>query len=166
MNTDRLTVFFMATCNFSQFDDPVRSSAAELLMNKPDGGAVAVMSATRKVYASENTELANGTYEAMFGPDAYGHVVAMRPAEALFTFKSGSNGNGVNDQKFFFMGDPTMKLQFPSGYASIDSINQQPLDTSGGLRFHPFLFARSHVSPCPVRFARRGTVSTTRSTAS
>ncbi len=63
VNNDRLTVFFMATCNFSQFDDPVRTSGGELLMNKPDGGAVAVMSATRKVYASENTELANGTYE-------------------------------------------------------------------------------------------------------
>jgi hypothetical protein len=139
VNSDRLTVFFMATCNFSQFDDPVRTSGGELLMNKQDGGAIAVMSATRKVYASENTQLANGTYDAMFGYNAYGQVVAMRPAEALFTFKVGSSGNGVNDQKFFFMGDPTMKLQFPSGYASIDSINQQPLDTLHGAPVSPVL---------------------------
>jgi hypothetical protein len=127
VNSDRLAVFFMATCNFSQFDDPVRYTGGELLMDKPDGGAVAVMSATRKVYASENAALSQGTYDFMFQHDAFGHVIALRPAEALFMYKSGSNG--TNDQKFFFMGDPTMRLQFPSSYASIDSINQQSLDS-------------------------------------
>ena len=132
VNNDRLAVFFMATCNFSQFDDPVRTSGGELLLNKADGGAVAVMSATRKVFASENSALANGTYDNIFQRDAYGHVTATRPAEALFLYKAGRRGNGTNDQKFFFMGDPTMRLQVPSGFASIDSINQQPLDSLNG----------------------------------
>jgi hypothetical protein len=130
VNGDRLTVFFLATCNFSQFDDPVQYSGGELLVNKPDGGAIAVMSATRKVYASENAALSQGTYDFLFQHDAFGNVIASRPAEALFSYKSTSNG--INDQKFFFMGDPTMRLQFPSGYASIDSINQQALDSVSG----------------------------------
>ena len=43
----------------------------------------------------------------------------------------------MNDQKFFYMGDPTMRLQFPPGYASIDSINQQPSTAWSGFRRHP-----------------------------
>ena len=147
-NSDRLAVFFLATCNFSQFDDPVKYTGGELLINKPDGGAIAVVSATRKVYASENAALNQGTYDYMFQRDAFGNVVAMRPAEALFLYKAGPNGNGTNDQKFFFMGDPTMRLQFPPGYASIDSINQQPLDSLNGvpLTTPALIRALSHVT--------------------
>jgi hypothetical protein len=144
VNNDRLVVFFMATCNFSQYDDPVQYTGGELLMNKPDGGAVAVMSATRKVYASENAALSQGTYDFMFQHDAFGHVIATRPAEALFLYKAGSNG--INDQKFFFMGDPTMRLQFPSGYASIDSINQQAVDSLNGVPVQIHALSRVTVS--------------------
>jgi hypothetical protein len=129
-NANRLALFFLATCNYSQFDDPSLVSGGELLMNKPDGGAVAVISACRKVYAGANNTLNQRTYQALFLRDAYGRVVVNRPAMALYTYKLG--GNIWNDQKFFFMGDPTMRLQYPSGYAAIDSINNASVDSVGG----------------------------------
>jgi hypothetical protein len=57
-------------------------------------------------------------------------------------------GNNINDQKFCFMGDPTMQLQFPAGYASIDSINTEPVDSVGGTpRTSPIrLKSLSHVT--------------------
>ena len=71
MNANRLALFILATCNFSQFDDPRNYTGSELLMNKPDGGAIGVISASRKVYASSNAELNQGTYQHMFSRDAY-----------------------------------------------------------------------------------------------
>ena len=129
-NVDRLSVFFLATCNFSEFDDPLNRSGGEILINKPDGGAVAVVSADRKVIAGYNNELTEGTYDAMFARDAYGRLIVNRPASALFAYKF-SYDNQENDQKYLFLGDPTMQFQFPSGYASFDSINGLPMDSSG-----------------------------------
>lgn len=131
VNSDRLSLFFLATCNFSEYDDPKRYTGSELLINKPDGAAIAVVSATRKVYQGSNAALNQGTYSRMFGRDAVGRVRVDRPASALFLYKA-EGGNYINDQKFCFMGDPTMFLQFPRGYARIDSINGEPVDSVGG----------------------------------
>jgi hypothetical protein len=132
VNANRLALFFLATCNFSQFDDPKNYTGSELLMNKPDGGSIAVISASRKVYASGNASLNQGTYRQLFLRDAYGRVIVERPATALYRYKS-LGFNLDNDQKFFFMGDPTTRLAYPTGFASIDSINGQSVDSAGGV---------------------------------
>jgi hypothetical protein len=147
VNANRLSVFFLATCNFSQFDDPKSYTGAILLLNKADGGAAGVISASRKVYASGNAALNQGTYQQMFSRDAYGRLEVRRPATALFLYKA-SGHNDENDRKFFFMGDPTMRLAYPRGFASIDSINGESVDSVGGSpRTTPIVIkALSHVT--------------------
>jgi hypothetical protein len=133
VNASKLSVFFLATCNFSQFDDLRRYTGSELLINKPDGGAIGVVSASRKVYADQNAYLHQQIFAKMFTPrDPFGRLVVKRPAEAIYLFKS-TGSNVTNDQKYFFMGDPTMRLQYPQGYARIDTINHEPVDTVNGL---------------------------------
>jgi len=127
-NANKLSLFILATCNFSQFDDPTRPTGSEILINRQGGGAIGVISATRKVFAGQNAYFHQQIFRRLFNIDAFGRVVVERPATAIFLFKAAST-NSVNDQKYFYMGDPTMRLQYPSGYASIDSINQQPVDT-------------------------------------
>ncbi len=131
-NTNKLAVFFAATCNFSAFDDPNRYTGSEVLMNKPDGGAIAVVSATRKVFAGANAGLHQGIFAAMFKRDQFGRLVVERPATAIYVFKAISGNTDPNDQKYFWMGDPTMKLHYPEGYASIDKINQEQVDSVNG----------------------------------
>ncbi|MGA9117421.1 MAG: type IX secretion system sortase PorU [Bacteroidota bacterium] len=131
VNADRLSVFFAATCNFSQFDDLKRYTGSELLMNKPDGGAVAVVSATRKVFAGANAYLHQNIFARLFLRDTYGRLAVGRPARAMFLQKAALNN--PNDQKFHWMGDPTLRLRYPEGFASIDSINGEPLDSVGGV---------------------------------
>jgi len=131
-NANKLAVFFLATCNFSQFDDPKAYTGSEVLMNKPDGGAVGVVSATRKVYQSQNAYLHQQVVRQLFSIDQFGRVVAERPATAMFIFKA-TVSNDPNDQKYFYMGDPTMRLQFPSSYVSLDSVNHQPVDSANGV---------------------------------
>ena len=130
-NIDRLSAFFLATCNFSEFDYPLSWSGGEVLINKPDGGAIAVISADRKVFQADNDALARGTFDAMFGRDVYGRLIVNRPANALFAYKV-LGSNQENDQKYSFLGDPTMAFQFPAGHASFDSINGLALDSAGG----------------------------------
>lgn len=131
VNADRLPIFFLATCNFSELDDPETRTGSEYLINKPDGGAIGVVSADRKVYQASNAALNQGTFLRMFTYDPSGRVIVERPATALYLYKA-TGGNNQNDQKFLYMGDPTMRLQFPAGYATVDSINGQPADSIGG----------------------------------
>jgi hypothetical protein len=130
-NRNRLALFILATCNFSQFDDAKNYTGGELLLNKADGGAIGVISAARKVYASGNAELNKGTYRYMFSRDAFNRVVVERPATALFTFKA-TGVNTDNDQKFLYLGDPTTRLAYPQAYAIIDSINGEAVDSVNG----------------------------------
>lgn len=137
INANKLSVFFAATCNFSQFDDPSRETGSEILINKPDGGAIGVVSATRKVFAGSNNYLHQSIFLNLFRRTPTGRFADLRVATALYLFKA-TGGNDVNDQKFFFMGDPTMELQYPKAFATIDSINQEAVDTLNGLpRLNP-----------------------------
>ena len=139
-NANKLSLFILATCNFSQFDDPARPTGSEILINRQGGGAIGVISATRKVFAGQNAYFHQQIFRRLFVIDAFGRVVVERPATTIFLFKA-SSSNSVNDQKYFYMGDPTMRLQYPSGYASIDSINEQrvdsTMDTTGTLIARP-----------------------------
>lgn len=130
-NANRLAVFFLATCNFSEFDDPKRYSGSELLINKPDGGAIGAVSATRKVYSFDNAVFHQGVFARMVPPHSSGRLIVERPATAIRLFKS--TRNEINEQKYFFMGDPTMRLQYPGGYCKIDSIDHEPVDSVAGL---------------------------------
>jgi hypothetical protein len=139
VNANRLALFVLATCNFSQFDDPRNYTGSELLLNKADGGAIGVISASRKVYAVSNAELNQGTYQQMFLRDAYGRLLVDRPSTGLFRFKV-LGGNSVNDQKYFYMGDPTTQLDYPRSYALIDSINGERVDSvAGAVRTSPIV---------------------------
>lgn len=131
-NADRLSVWFLATCGFSQFDDPKSYTGSEFLMNRPDGAAVAVVSATRKVYQGANAALNQGMYLRMFSRGPFGRLTVERPATALFLYKVASGDSDPNDLKYVFMGDPTMRLQYPSLHAMIDSINGERVDSLGG----------------------------------
>ena len=136
-NANKLSVFFAATCNFSQFDDPSRETGSEILINKSDGGAIGVVSATRKVFAGSNNYLHQSIFFNLFKRTPVGRFADLRVATALYAFKA-TGGNDENDQKFFFMGDPTMELQYPKAFATIDSINREAVDTINGFpRLNP-----------------------------
>ena len=55
-NYNKLPLFITATCDFAPYDDPAVVSAGEILINKPNGGAIALMTTTRLVYQDQNRE--------------------------------------------------------------------------------------------------------------
>ncbi|MEO1712311.1 MAG: type IX secretion system sortase PorU, partial [Bacteroidota bacterium] len=65
-NFENLPIFITATCSFAGFDDPGFTTAGEEILLNRRGGAVALYSTTRAVYASLNKELTLAVADTLF----------------------------------------------------------------------------------------------------
>ncbi|OLD58216.1 MAG: hypothetical protein AUI33_17855 [Ignavibacteria bacterium 13_1_40CM_2_61_4] len=119
--------FFLvaATCNFSAFDQLNEQSGGEVLQAMPGAGAIATFSATRPVYASENRALNLLFFQNLFQLDSTGRVLPQRLGDVVYRTKQVRASD--NDRKYFLIGDPALNIGFPRLFASVDSINHQPL---------------------------------------
>ncbi len=126
-NVDKPFLLTAATCDFARFDMTSIQSGAEELVLHQNGGAIAVFSATRIVFAIENDAINNEFYSQLFTRDADGRYPCM--GDALLRTKVRRSGN--NDQKFLLLGDPTMRLSIPDQRIVFDEINGVGLDESG-----------------------------------
>ena len=123
-NRDRLPVFMTATCDFSRFDEPERVSAGELLFLNPAGGAIALFSTTRLVYAYQNFLLNQNFYRFILERQHNGHD--MRLGDVMRLTKINTGGS-INKRNFTLLGDPSMKLAIPQHKVVFTSINETPL---------------------------------------
>ncbi|OFY87335.1 MAG: hypothetical protein A3F72_16790 [Bacteroidetes bacterium RIFCSPLOWO2_12_FULL_35_15] len=118
-NKNNLPLFFTATCEFSRFDDPERTSAGEYVFLNPNGGGIALFTTVRLVFASPNFYLNKDFYKAAFVP-VNGEMPALGD---LFKFmKTQAGGNSVNSRNFTLLGDPALSLSYPKYNVSTDSI--------------------------------------------
>ncbi|HNL08862.1 MAG TPA: C25 family cysteine peptidase, partial [Chitinophagales bacterium] len=67
-NYDKLPLVVTATCSFTRYDNPNLTSAGEELMLNPQGGAVALMTTVRLVYASSNAALNGAFHDRLYTP--------------------------------------------------------------------------------------------------
>ncbi|MCC6839301.1 MAG: type IX secretion system sortase PorU [Flavobacteriales bacterium] len=134
-NIDRLPLFMTATCEFSRWDDPVRTSAGEFVLLNANGGGMGLMTTTRLAYSSANQNISNDFYDVVFLPadeegrdrrlgDTYRQTkVAATPA---------SNIGTPNHRIFSLLGDPSARLAMARNQAFITAITDtlgNPLDT-------------------------------------
>ncbi|MBI4548842.1 MAG: type IX secretion system sortase PorU [Ignavibacteriae bacterium] len=122
--TNKGKYFFLvaATCNYSHFDILSEQSGSEMLVAMQDAGAIAVVSATRAVYADPNHVLNLTLYRHLFQTDTQGKLLTPRLGDAWYSTKQSLTSD--NDRKFFLLGDPALRIGFPKLYATIDSINR------------------------------------------
>ena len=108
-NLDALALYLTATCEFSRFDDPERTSAGEFTLLNPNGGALALLTTTRLVYSSPNFELSkkffNVAFEKLNGEWP-------RLGDLLRISKIG--GSNINYRNFSLLGDPAAMLAYPT----------------------------------------------------
>ncbi len=121
-NSPRLPVFVTATCEFTRYDDPRRTSAGEYVMLNPDGGGVALLTTTRAVYGSPNLTLTTRFTEAAFssiasGQQRLGDLTRLTKVRSLAVGDTGTAGAGSlianNTRCFTLLGDPALKLAYP-----------------------------------------------------
>jgi hypothetical protein len=130
-NISRLPLFITATCEFSRYDDVEynmitkdyigKTSAGEMALLNPSGGAIALMTTTRVVFSAPNYILNRNIYQYAFGRDSDGNPPRLGDIIRLAKINSGS---GNNKRNFSLLGDPALRLAYPWEASVItDSIN-------------------------------------------
>lgn len=118
-NFNKLPLFITATCSFCGYDNPKEEAAGERALLNPNGGAVALLSTVRAVYANSNAELTTAVVDTLYKkvnntPQTVGEIIT----SAKNASKTGKNGN-----KFTLIGDPSMRLALPRYTVFTSKIN-------------------------------------------
>lgn len=124
-NGNKLPFVTIASCDLARYDDPFFISAAEQLVNKPQGGAIGVVAAVRPVYSGPNAAFNEELWRnIMFKKDTLN--LPIRVGSAMFNTKNVPNLSGDNTLKFSLICDPTIRISLPQYFTKIDSINNTP----------------------------------------
>ena len=147
-NGGRLPLFFTAASQVGVFDDPVRISMPEALLQKEDGGVIGMICATRIGYHPTNVRLANQFYLQMYhtGREHVPIGLALTEAKQLLLPDYDPTGAKTfrNIQRYSLFGDPATRLAVPRFQVQIDvadslralgevAIAGQVLDAAGEL---------------------------------
>jgi hypothetical protein len=125
-NNYRLPVFITATCEFGRFDNPNRATGGELVITKPNGGAIAIFTTTRKAYAGANIQLAASFFSHIKSIDGDAN---QKMGDLMRTVKN-ENGNNIFIRNFVLLGDPAQDIAFPVQQVVTTLINGHPADTT------------------------------------
>ena len=125
-NKDRLSVFMTATCEFSRFDDPARTSAGEYCVLNPNGGVVSLFTTTRLVFSNANSEINSNFYDYCFivendKPLGFGEILKRTKNVTSPT---------INKRNFTLLGDPSLEMGFATNQVVTNKINFQDVTTS------------------------------------
>ena len=113
-------IFSTACCDVAHYDNDTRG-IAELMFHKRDGGAIALLTSSRMVFASHNDRLNQYFINALFSYDRKGVMPTL--GEAYRDSKLGFTSANVNKMSFFLLGDPAMKVNYPISRFNITSVN-------------------------------------------
>ncbi|MCT8338756.1 type IX secretion system sortase PorU [Flavobacteriaceae bacterium TK19130] len=121
-NKNRLPCIITITCEFTKFDLPSRITGGELTYWNPNGGAISLITTTRKIGAQLGSDINKAMAENLFG---YGVEGSYPPAEALRRAKNGETRD--SRRVVFYIGDPALPLAFPNQEIRLTSVNDQPI---------------------------------------
>ena len=113
-------IFSTACCDVAHYDNDTRG-IAELMFHKRDGGAIALLTSSRMVLASQNDRLNQYFINALFSYDRKGVMPTL--GEAYRDSKLGFTSANANKMSFFLLGDPAMKVNYPISRFNITSVN-------------------------------------------
>ncbi len=123
-----LPIMTTACCDVAHFDGDSRG-IAELMFHKRDGGAIALVSTSRMVYATENDMWNRFFLRGFFSNDANGYMPTL--GEAYKASKLGFAAANTNKLSFFLLGDPAIKINYPLSLFNITEINGTSMTADG-----------------------------------
>jgi hypothetical protein len=124
-NLNGLPMFVTATCEFSRFDDPSRTSCGELVLLNSQGGGICLFTTTRIAYSSDANALGPAFFNA-----ALNQINGWYPrtGDIIRLTKQGSNRSYTH---FCLLGDPAITLAYPKQRIYTTEINAKPVSVSG-----------------------------------
>ncbi|MBR3027214.1 MAG: type IX secretion system sortase PorU [Bacteroidales bacterium] len=124
LNNKHLPVWVTASCDVSRWDEDGISMGECLLLN-PNGGAIAMLSTVRVVYAQQNLLLNTAIIDNIFNRFSDGTRYRLGDIIKAAKIELGSDYNKLN---FCLLGDPSLTLAYPEQQIKITHINGKPTD--------------------------------------
>ena len=124
-NPTHYPIFITATCSFAPFDDPSIEASGEHVFLQKNGGAAALFTTTRSVYAHQNRALTKATAEFLLSDDIH-HTKTMG-AVLLKGKNAVISSTGENTRKFMLIGDPSQVVATPQYEIRTTMINNSPV---------------------------------------
>ncbi|MBI3521141.1 MAG: type IX secretion system sortase PorU [Bacteroidetes bacterium] len=121
-NKNNMPLMVTATCEFSRFDDPDRTSAGEYCLLNENGGAVGLMTTVRLAFSGLNYILNDAFYNYALTPMSNGKMPHIGDIYRLTKRQIGTNEQYRN---FVILGDPALKLSYPEQRVFTSAINSQ-----------------------------------------
>lgn len=118
-NAPMYPLMITGTCEFSRYDDHLRTSLGEYAFLNQYGGMIAMFTTSRVTYGPHNRAFNRGVYQNLFrinGGEHYrlGDVYRMAKTEGT-----------VVEKRYVFFGDPALRLSYPKWKVETLSINGQ-----------------------------------------
>lgn len=132
----RLPVLFASTCDFLRWDSATESGG-EILLNERNGGAIAMISATRPVYIYDNGLLSAAVGRALGkrlsegSRYRIGDVYRAAKNDVQEFDRDGKPAGrvrNVNRLRYVLMADPAMRLPIPDNNVQLTHIDGKPVD--------------------------------------
>ncbi|HNW98099.1 MAG TPA: type IX secretion system sortase PorU [Bacteroidales bacterium] len=125
-NINNMPAFITASCEFSRFDDPSRTSAGELVLLNPHGGGIALFTTTRIAFAYSNLNFNKSFCKNVFLKDSINGYP--RLGDILSKCKN-ENGCIINIRHIVLLGDPALRLSYPENTVVTTHINNHEIQT-------------------------------------
>ena len=113
-------VMSTACCDVAHYDNDTRG-IAEYMFHKPDGGAIALLTTSRMVYADYNHQLNRYFINELFSYDRDGVMPTL--GEAYMRAKQSFTVSNLNKLSFLLLGDPAMKFNYPITRFNVTKVN-------------------------------------------
>lgn len=123
-NNILMSLFVTATCQFGNYDYPNRVSGGEQMVLLPYGGSVALITATRPVYANTNYKLNEAFYFSAMEKEG---DQFKRLGDIMKETKNNSLV-GSGNRNYALLGDPMMRISFPKQSIELTAINGKSTD--------------------------------------
>ncbi len=123
-NIHNMPMFLTATCEFSRYDDPLRTSAGEYVLTNPNGGGIGLLTTTRIAFASDADVLCPDFFISALTPLSNGKMPAIGDVIRQTKTKA-----GPAYRHFTLLGDPALTLAYPTYRVQTTEINQHPVNT-------------------------------------
>lgn len=116
-NSNALPAFITSTCEFSRYDDPMRTSAGEYVLLNRNGGGICLFTTVRLAFAHENEAINKSLLQYMLEP-VNGSMLRTGDIQRLAKRDNPTNRNVT------LLGDPSLKLAYPQYNVQTTSIEE------------------------------------------
>ena len=118
-NAPMYPLMITGTCEFSRYDDHVRTSLGEYSFLNQYGGMIAMFTTSRLTYGDHNQAFAEGIYNNLF------RIIGGEHYRLGDVYRMGKTSGGLAEKRVVFFGDPALRLAYPKWSVETLSINGQ-----------------------------------------